>query len=492
MKNFSKLLLTLLAISFTVPVLAQQERSPCGTQMGISPWLKDFQRRIHEASRNDEVLYLPLQVHVVGTDNGAGYFSRKGVLDAFCTLNEDFEQANIQFFLPNPINYIDNSDYYDHNFEQGYDMMSENNYPSIINCYIVDSPAGNCGYFFPGVDGIALARGCVQPNDHTWAHEVGHYLSLPHPFSGWEGVEGHDYDMPAPESWGNDAVEKLDGSNCAFAGDGFCDTAPDYLNYRWSCNSSSTSNVQQTDPNGETFVSDGSLFMSYSNPSCKSTFSPDQIAAMRANVEEVRSYLISDPPVLEDIPVADVDEVSVIYPTSDDLVETSTVTIEWEAVPNATHYVLQINPFNIFSIIFEEMLVEGTSATVSDLRPDETYYWRVRPFNPYETCTNFTSSNSFSTGNVVSTNELREDEFIEVYPNPVVSEVLNLNMKVRNTQEASWRLVNGAGAVLQQSQLSLSNTQQQFVIPVAQLPAGMYLLQLILDDRQIMRKVVIQ
>ena len=57
-------------------------------------------------------------------------------------------------------------------------------------------------------------------------------------------------------------VEKMDGSNCHYAADGFCDTSPDYIDYRWPCNDNLESNVTQMDPNGETFQSDGSLFMS--------------------------------------------------------------------------------------------------------------------------------------------------------------------------------------------------------------------------------------
>ncbi len=268
MKKISKLFSFLLAFAFSLSLFSQSEPAPCGTNLGISPWLRDFQSRIHETPRNDDMLFLPVQVHVVGTDEGNGYFSRNAVLNAFCTLNADFEQANMQFFLANPINYINNSDYYEHDFDGGFDMMDENNFPNVINCYIVEDPAGNCGYFFPGVDGIALNKGCTQPNDHTWAHEVGHFLSLPHPFRGWEGVEEFDYSEPAPTMWGNRRVERLDGSNCGFAGDGFCDTAADYLNYRWSCNSSGESSVQQTDPSGATFFSDGRLFMSYSNSAC--------------------------------------------------------------------------------------------------------------------------------------------------------------------------------------------------------------------------------
>ena len=345
-----KLFYSFCLIILSLPLLAQNDsdRPYCGTDMGVSPWLRDFQSRIDQTPRNDDMLFLPVQVHVVGTDEGTGYLSRRGVLDASCTLNEDFLQANMQFFLANPINYINSTLYYDHDFDAGYDMMAENNFPNAINCYIVESPAGNCGYFFPGVDGIALAKGCTQPGDHTWAHEVGHFLSLPHPFVGWEGTESDfDYTAPAPTSIGGRAVERVDGSNCTFAADGFCDTPPDYLSFRWSCNTDSVSSVQQTDPTGATFVSDGRLFMSYSNDACTTRFSDDQIAAMRANVEEVRPELLTTPPVPEDITLDSPEELEVLSPEEGELIGTSNVTLEWEPIANATHYIVQIKPFNI-------------------------------------------------------------------------------------------------------------------------------------------------
>jgi hypothetical protein len=467
-----------------------QTQAPCGTNLGVSPWLRDFQTRINSSSRTDEVLYLPLQVHVVGTDQGTGYMSKKAVFQAFCTLNEDFVQANIQFFLANEINYIDNSDYYEHEFDGGYDMMAQNNFSNVINCYIVEDPAGNCGYFFPGVDGIALSKGCTGPNDHTWAHEVGHFLSLPHPFYGWEG-QNHNYSLPAPAQWDGWEVEKMDGSNCTTSGDGFCDTTPDYLNYRWNCNGNNTSSTVQTDPNGETFVSNGSLFMSYSNSFCKSTFSDDQIAAMRANVEEVRSNLLTVPPAPEDIEIAVQEEINVITPAPGALAEGNPITLTWEPVPGATHYIVQVNPFNFFSIIFEEQVVEGTSIQVSDLQANRTHYWRFKPYNAYNTCSDFTSSASFETGITTATQELLPGESLQLFPNPSSTGQVTISLKTTTSGQANWQLIDSRGSMQQQgSFVTLAGTQDQ-VLDLTGLPAGLYFVHLQLDDRQSVRKLMV-
>lgn len=479
------------AIGLFLPLNSHsQELAPCGTNLGVSPWLRDFQSRINSSSRTEELMYLPLQVHVVGTDQGSGYMSKKAVFQAFCTLNEDFVQANIQFFLANPINYIDNSNYYQHEFDGGYDMMAQNNFPNAINCYIVEDPAGNCGYFFPGVDGIALSKSCTGPNDHTWAHEVGHFLSLPHPFYGWEG-QTHNYNLPAPTEWDGWAVEKTDGTNCTTAGDGFCDTAPDYLNYRWNCNGNGQSSTLQTDPNGETFASDGTLYMSYSNSSCKSTFSDDQIAAMRANVEEERTNLITVPPVLEDITIIEQEEINVIAPASGVLAEGDPVTLTWEPVPGATHYIVQVNPFNFFSIVFEEQVVEDASIQVSGLQANRTHYWRIKPFNAYNTCSDFTSSASFETGITTATNELLPGESLQVFPNPSSTGQATISLKTATNGQANWQLIDSRGSLQQAGNFrTIAGTQEQ-VLDLNGLPAGLYFIQLQLDDRQSVRKLMV-
>lgn len=490
MPSFYKLLLASCFLAFLFPLNAQ-ELGPCGTHLGVSPWLRDFQNRMHSLPRTNDVLYLPLQVHVVGTDNGSGRMSRDGVFKAFCTLNEDFVQADIQFFMANPINYIDNSAYYEHDFEVGYEMMVSNNFSNVINCYIVNSPAGNCGYYFPGApDAIALSRNCTGPNDHTWAHEVGHYLSLPHPFFGWEGTN-HDYSQPAPDSWDFATVEKLDGSNCSFAADGFCDTTPDYLDYRWNCNSSGTSNVTQTDPNGETFVSNGTLFMSYSNPSCKGVFSPDQIAAMRANVEEERPNLFTIPPNPEEIVIQDVEDINVITPQEGTLPEGETVTLSWDPVPNATNYIVQVNPFSFFSVVFNEFIVSDNSVEVSGLLSDRDYYWRIRPYNAYNTCTTYSNATSFTTGTITSSQELLAGESLQLYPNPARENRVKLRLQTEATTSAHWQLSDSRGRLQQSGSFETGNGQTEQSLDVQHLTAGIYFLRIQLEDRQTVRKLII-
>ncbi len=493
-----------LSFLFALPSQAQEELAPCGTVDQRSPWLQEYQAGMIGVPRNDDLIYVALQIHVVGTDEGTGYMSVDNVMKAYCTLIEDFAPTNIQFYLANPINYIASSEWYEHTtFQQGRQMMNQNNFSDVINCYIVDNAADACGYYSPTynenfpTDALALSKNCLGVNDHTWAHEVGHYLSLPHPFYGWES-EAHDYDEPAPESTYNVfeqqdwPVERADNSNCDLAGDRFCDTAPDYLNYRWNCNGGGFSNVIQYDPDGEPFQSDGTLYMSYSNSSCKNRFSDEQIGAMRANILDLRQNIIAPAPE-GDVAIPDVDELTVLSPAPGTILPgASEVTISWEPIPNATHYVVQVNPFNIFGVVFNQYIVEGNSLVFTELQDDETFYFRVRPFNMYNSCTNFTSSASFETGSLVNTNELLPSESLLVFPNPVTEGQLTLQLTTDEADFAQYQLIDALGRVVYNGQAGLAPGNNQLGIATDRYAAGLYTLRVQLEDRQASRKVILQ
>jgi hypothetical protein len=480
-------------LSDTLVAQGNEELAPCATPDQRSAWLRAYQAREAGQARNTDLLYVPLQVHIVGTDEGNGYFPYQRLLASFCTLNEDFAQANIRFYFHSPVNYINNSEYYDHDFRAGRRMMSEYNIDNVINCYIVEGAGGACGYYSPGVDGVALSKGCNSPNDHTWAHEIGHFLSLPHTFFGWEFTdETFDFNEPAPEfieGWG---VEKVDRSNCADAGDGFCDTPADYLADRWSCNSNSQSNLAQVDPDGVGFRSDGRYFMSYSNDGCMDRFSEEQIGAMRANLEEERPGHIAPRPRVDDILIPLTERVTPIYPTADDVLTTRSVTIEWEPVPNAEEYIVQLNPFNVFSVVFNEFIVDEPRVTFDALVSDDTYYWRVKPINNTDACHPWTRPNSFQTAAVVSSREEQlPAESVSIYPNPVTSGVFSLRIELGKAATGYWQLHNSQGKVVRNQEVQTDGFGQQQDINTAGLPAGMYWLRLVLDGKQLSKKIVL-
>ena len=225
---------------FYTPLFSQS--STCGTEMpeNMMNWLKAYkQQPINSANKiaQDGPIFIPLAIHIVGTDEGGGYYKVQDLMEALCHLNEQYEPVGFFFYIFGEINYINNSDVYEHTSSWSISgTIQQNNVSGAANLYFVQDPAGNCGYFSGGLDFIMLRKSCSGPNNSTIAHELGHYFSLPHTFYGWEGRDPY-----------NDAArfqdERVNGSNCNFAGDYFCDTPADYISDRWSCPYSRTKQI---------------------------------------------------------------------------------------------------------------------------------------------------------------------------------------------------------------------------------------------------------
>lgn len=365
----------------------------CGTEMPkyMSDWLDEHQQNPRSYRQSGQIEYIPMQFHIVGTDDGVGYFPATETFRLLCELNEDFLVVGMQFYLNAPFNYLNNDNWYIHNFGQGANMMNTNNFDNCVNVYIVEDPSGACGYFSGGADAVAVAKSCSQAGDNTLTHELGHYLSLPHTFFGWEGAyEGSVLVDPIPQGqW-----ERVDGSNCNTAADRFCDTPPDYVSYRWPCPLSS----ELADPNGTAFLPDESFYMSYALDACTNRFSQEQMNAMTSFLYEVRTDLLGNPTPEG----GEIGEVNIIYPaTTSDEVPADNNLICWNAVTGATQYFLSIQQFT--DVIDGTNIQTYTTDTfyVANIDPDVTYYVSLVPINDANTCMSPTNINFETSSNTV-------------------------------------------------------------------------------------------
>jgi hypothetical protein len=225
---------------------------------------------------------IPIKAHIIRASNGTGGLNPHDLYNAIDNLNSIYAHAFLEFFLCDGINYINNDDFYSH-FEKSKetDLTNGNYTAGVINIYFTDYVEishGNslCGYAntFGGSDVIVLKNSCTT-NGTTLAHEMGHFFSLLHTHGTSNSVL---------------TTELVDGSNCDTDGDQICDTPADPQLSHTNVDSNCKYTGNGTDANGESFAPDTSNIMSYSRSSCKSRFSPQQLARIYAFYKSARNY----------------------------------------------------------------------------------------------------------------------------------------------------------------------------------------------------------
>jgi hypothetical protein len=364
----------------------------------------------YQAERDSGIvtrINIPFKAHIVRATGNNNYMQVPALLTTLCELNQKYRSSGIHFYLKDQPNYIyDGNLFYHTGWGQGNTQMTTYNVSRAVNVHYVDlSAMGLCGYAtFPGSGagttlrqgGLMMSVSCSQPGNTTLAHEMGHYLALPHPFEGTspqpQGVFAERVTRNP-----NDTANGRQPSNCANAGDRFCDTPADFIGNRWPCNSAAP---QANDINGDPFRPDATLFMSYSFDNCQNRFSNQQIAVMRQTLtgstggNGPRSYLLLPP-----MPAYDT------VRTTTTLLEPAVgaapspanwVFFRWTSVPNATMYYVRV--VRGITLMFERW-VNDTSFlyTGPDLGSSGNYSFTVKPLNPASTCAPTSAIRSFST-----------------------------------------------------------------------------------------------
>ncbi len=476
------------AINFILLALLTQAQNPqnlCGISNTQADWLTKYQANPDRYEKSGDPLYVALAIHLVDDIEEIHFPHKSEIYDALCALNEDFEQANIHFYVTHDFNYITDSYYAEPDINRAYELVSNFNTPNKIDIFFVHNFDLPTSVSYP-VDhlGIILQNYMLAPhNHHQWTHQMGHFFSLPHTCYGWDLWEqfpdGFDFTQPAPDSINWLPVELVDGTNCTVAGDGFCDTPPDYLANPWICNEDGESSIIQHDPAGVAFRSDGSFFMSYSNDDCQTRFSEEQIAAMRAYIENEDTMFLTTETPLPDISDTPLEQ---YYPIGGEealLTDSNTIVLSWEEAENATKYIVQIAPFPSFQSLTWEYYSDTSSLVLSGLEPNEHYFWRVRAVSEWSSCTPYSDISDFRTPTFVSANELEVFRNVVIRPNPVaVGQNMQMQFKAQNKERSSMTILNTQGRVLSQKSINPVIGMQSMAIPTASLAPGIYFLQL--------------
>lgn len=225
---------------------------------------------------------LPIKVHIVRNNNGSGGLSESQLYNAIETMNDYYENAGLEFFICDGINYINNSNFYSLQSNEESSLTS-NNVNNTINIYFVDevfnsSGSSLCGYaYYPGgPETIIMANACAT-NGSTLSHEMGHFFGLFH-------THGNSNTTASTN-------ELVNGSNCDSSGDYVCDTPADPKLGNSNVNSSCNYTGTYRDANNELYDPQEQNIMSYSRKSCRTMFSAEQYARINSTYQLSRSNL---------------------------------------------------------------------------------------------------------------------------------------------------------------------------------------------------------
>ncbi|MFN0036396.1 MAG: T9SS type A sorting domain-containing protein [Saprospiraceae bacterium] len=515
------LLLFFAAMAFA-PAFSQQMQHICGNardQSALLPRLRENKlvmeaMRAAASDRGGGLQYVPIHFHLVGDADGAGKHKEIKVLDQLCKLNAAFLPVGMQFYLsPHPLHGLfDKSINHDAVFlsQTNSLLMNLRRHQNAVNVFVVEEPVpvgselppGSIveAYYSPASDWIVSRKtqtNGTEPNT-TVPHEMGHLFSLPHTFYGYEP---NPFNNDGDPTWpiapviapNNDATsERKNGTNCATAADEICDTPADFnCGYGWP-NNCPLYNLGAKDPLGTLIVPEQNNMMSYFNGCANYHFSQDQIGIMNADLAHAtRNYLdntfvptATDITSPTDLIIAPANAGTVAYYNS--------VLLEWQAVPGATHYLIDIDITPTFATLSAQVLVEtGTSKLITNLAPSKTYYWRIKPFNALVGCAAPRTRNFKTPITILSTLEIEGLTAWQISPNPVANgESANLNILTEKAFEAVLRITDAAGRTISvQQNVAFPQGESTYQLGTEGLPNGLYFVSLESGNGRNVRKM---
>lgn len=448
------------------------------------------------------VNYVPVKFHLVAESDGSERVPFDHVLDQLCELNADFSELNMQFYIKDGFNLVDNSTINNNHLNAGFAMISRND-PEAINIWVVAdaSPSrnGNEGGIVAGYydatkdkDWIIMRTDRIGAGQPILTHELGHYFSLLHTHRGWdsEPYDPEKHGVPAPARAPDGiATELRDGSNCQISGDRICDTPADYNGLGWpSCDFTPT----VLDPNGEQIDPDERLHMGYFfNCTPDRYFSNEQKELIQTDYMSAgrRQIRTGETPA-----AAEITGFTTLTEPADGATTAgfNNVFLEWTPVTNATRYLVEIDQLPSFPNPAEWIAAENT-LEVTGLEPGQRYFWRVRPFNEGATCAIPSIFSSFRTGASTNTNDLLQVDDFKIIPNPVDrNQNVQIELKTNRGFDARIQLHDITGQLVRdQGAVRFTNGKNTYRLPLNDIRPGVYLFSIQSELGRVTERIVV-
>lgn len=505
MNQMKKQIILLALIVVASTVFAQHDHSKCGMSISQQQLMRaKFAKS--ELSKLGEVRgdkrYIPVKFHLVAKSDGTGRIRQNNILRQLCKLNSDYADTDFVFYLKDSFDFsfIDNTKIYEAPGSNSLQINSKkvNDAVNIFVCNTANTGNPNSigttlGYYNPTYDFIVIRQEDVRDTTNTLSHEAGHFFSLMHTFFGWEqdpydkSKHGEQIDfVNAPGT--NIKVEMQNGNNCQNAADGLCDTPPDY-NFGITAGSCRFLSVVK-DINGDTVKPMINNQMSYFGGCDGYQFTPDQIGQMQANYGlSIRDYLKSSYEPNEDA-IEGIAEFS--SPTFGEKIEThNSVTFNWNAVPGATYYLLEISKGGEYYYHY----TRGLTHIETRLSPKSNYSAKIIPFNDASTCLPEAPTDLiFRTGEqTTSTFDLEDVSALNIYPNPITAgEQISIDFISEGQQDFLINLSDVTGKIVTSQSIVSQNGSNHINISTNHIEKGIYVVTLRTNKGSSSRRVVIQ
>jgi len=451
--------------------------------------------------------YIPVTFHLVASTAGTGRVSEEAVLQQVASLNASYADQEAVFYIDR-FNYFDNDAVFNTPATTAartqMRLRKDNNSVNIFVTNTADSgmsPGFTLAYYDPNEDWIVSRKNEINGASSTLAHEVGHFFSLAHPFSGWDCVPytltdytnpvNVDFTKPCESGGGSALIELHDRSNCNTAGDRICDTPEDYnlgLFYQNDCDP----NTSIMDKNGQVITPMTNNFMSYYRECSSYAFTATQKNLINTDFFTFQRSYIRTGNVPNTTPV--VDQVQYLSPINgEESNGTSNILLDWENTPGANKYLVIYDRFASFTFNPVKTIVTSSELLITDqLTENVTYYWKVWPYNESQTGAGYSPAQNFRAVTGVGVNEIREITGYSLSPNPVADHITAvMTLSSSKPLTGVMQITDASGQSITRENIVIPSGISQHPVQTTDLSVGIYFVIIHTDKGRLVERLLI-